>query len=486
FLVRAAQRASRSGAPSRAVQLYARAAAIAPPEWSPALYEEAANAAAEAGEHEEMAAHARLAREGHVRVDSSRGAARARALEGTALRFLEQHGIARGLLEESLVVLREDPDVATVRALRHLAAVEHGIGNVVTGVRLITEALELAQAIGVGTSDLALLFNSRGALAATTSRLAEAACDYRASAHLAERAGDYGALALAQGNLADVLVQSDPKAAADVARSAVAHARRAGNKDHLSLAFGNLAVALTELGEWDEAVALARDGVEVDQLEHMYLLGVRGELAALRGDRAVAAAAQESVARYRGSEDVQSQSILGLLDATAALCTGDSAGALALALGVLERAEAAGIGTDSVRWAWPLAARAARSLGERAVRDDLRAMLDAHPTGHLPPILRAERTLEDALAAFDDAGPGATPGARAVADAVEGLRRVGNPYQLAHGLVDLAEIQGRAGEDGADAALAEAREIAERLGCLPLLARADAVATKYAPSGARS
>jgi hypothetical protein len=44
----------------------------------------------------------------------------------------------------------------------------------------------------------------------------------------------------------------------------------------------------------------------------------------------------------------------------------------------------------------------------------------------------------------------------------------------------------RAGEDGVDAALAEARTIAERLGCPPLLARATSVGSLYARADASS
>ena len=52
------------------------------------------------------------------------------------------------------------------------------------------------------------------------------------------------------------------------------------------------------------------------------------------------------------------------------------------------------------------------------------------------------------------------------------------PYHLAQGLLDHAAFLAETG-DGPLAALAvaEAREIAERLGCLPVLARADALST---------
>jgi hypothetical protein len=44
-----------------------------------------------------------------------------------------------------------------------------------------------------------------------------------------------------------------------------------------------------------------------------------------------------------------------------------------------------------MRWAWPLAARAAEDLGDAEVVGELLALLDSYPSGHLPAIFRAER-----------------------------------------------------------------------------------------------
>ncbi|HTX63422.1 MAG TPA: adenylate/guanylate cyclase domain-containing protein, partial [Acidimicrobiales bacterium] len=59
FLVRAAQLATRSGAPQRAAELYAEAAAIAPRERSPLLFEEAATASEDTGDYEAVIAYAK-------------------------------------------------------------------------------------------------------------------------------------------------------------------------------------------------------------------------------------------------------------------------------------------------------------------------------------------------------------------------------------------------------------------------------------------
>ena len=62
----------------------------------------------------------------------------------------------------------------------------------------------------------------------------------------------------------------------------------------------------------------------------------------------------------------------------------------------------------------------------------------------------------------------------APAAAVAGLRQHSTPYHLAHGLLDHAQHLIRLSDDeAAAAAITEAVGIAQRLGCQPLLDRAD-------------
>jgi hypothetical protein len=125
------------------------------------------------------------------------------------------------------------------------------------------------------------------------------------------------------------------------------------------------------------------------------------------------------------------------------------AAALRQARAALDHAAALGISAESLRWAWPLAARAAHDLA------------------------RAR------LAACD--GDPAT--AAAFTAAVAGLREQSTPYHLAHGLLDHAEYLARTGDAGAAAAaVGEAREIAARLRCQPLLDRAGALAPQDSPN----
>ena len=86
---------------------------------------------------------------------------------------------------------------------------------------------------------------------------------------------------------------------------------------------------------------------------------------------------------------------------------------------------------------------------------------------------RAERDLARARLTTGDAGPGT---AVAFTAAIPGLREHATPYHLALGLLDQAEHLIRLGEtEAAEAATDEARSIATRLGCQPLLDRAETI-----------
>jgi uncharacterized protein HemY len=126
---------------------------------------------------------------------------------------------------------------------------------------------------------------------------------------------------------------------------------------------------------------------------------------------------------------------------------------------------------EVIVWSWPVAARAAYTMGDEDVTDELLALLDAHPIGHLPPLLRAERDLARAR----QSGARAEQDADArFATALTMLRRLTSPFHLAHGLLDHADHLTKSGDlAGAAPLIEEARAIAERLRAQPLLQRAD-------------
>ena len=153
--------------------------------------------------------------------------------------------------------------------------------------------------------------------------------------------------------------------------------------------------------------------------------------------------------------------------------------ALRLARATLAHAGALEISHDTLRWAWPLAARAAHDLHDIAATRELLALLDGYQPGYLPPMLRTERDLVRARLAAAD---GDSAAAASLAAAVGGLRELSTPYHLAHGLLDYAQdLMRTCDTEGAAAAIEEARAIAGRLRCQPLLDRAAGIAPAKPP-----
>ena len=331
--------------------------------------------------------------------------------------------------------------------------------------RLTGEALILGQALDVGTGQLAQLFTIRGIYLGMVERRPEAIAYFRESARLATQVGDNFGLGRALLNLAEALAPTDPAAAVEAARTAAGHLRRPGVRDYLATAIGNLAQALMGLGDWDAAEAELTQAVDSDGLADIDRLACeRGQLAALRGDAGTAETMLAGLRDMRASEDPQDKSMIDIVEAFLAAARRQPQDALRHAQAILAHADALGISAHTTRWAWPLAARAAHELGDAAGARELLALLDSYQPGHLAPMLRAERDLVRArLAASDDAH----------AAAITSLRERSTPYHLAHGLLDYAQHLLRQGDaDAAEPVTDEARDIGRRLRCQPLLDRA--------------
>jgi len=177
--------------------------------------------------------------------------------------------------------------------------------------------------------------------------------------------------------------------------------------------------------------------------------------------------------RPAGHRRPQDQALIAVAEAFTAAARGKPAAALRHARAVLDQVGALSISGETLRWAWPLAARAAHDLADTATTAELLALLDRHQPGGLAPMQRAERDLARARLAAAGADPDAGP---ALAAAISGLRELSTPYHLAHGLLDHAAHLAALGDDqAAAAAIGEAVGIAARLGCQPLADRADTI-----------
>jgi tetratricopeptide (TPR) repeat protein len=481
-LARAAERAERTGAPALAAVSYAAAAELSPPpagtgEQSPdgppsagVLWERAAKAADTNADWATAVAHADRARDAYLERGEARAAARAQAIAGHALQQRGRHAQAREQLTAAVDVLRAGPDADTVRALDYLAVLE-AMACSPDADRLTAEALSLGQALDAGTSQLSGLFTARGIYLASTGRRPEAASYYREAVRLAEQAGDHRRVAHALLNLSDALTASDPGAGAEAARAAAGQSRRVGDRAILAVAMVNLTMALLMLGDWDTAERELTQAADADGLgDYEFLTCCLGWLTALRGDAVTAETMLRRLPNLRASEDPQDKTSVSVAEAFTAAARHQPRDALRHARAILAHASSLEISHDWLRWAWPLATRAAHDLADSAATRELLALLDSHQPGHLAPMLRAERDLVRARVAAQN---GERDAAASFAVAITGLRELSTPYHLAHGLLDHAEHLTRLGEvDAATAAVAEACDIAHRLRCQPLLDRA--------------
>ena len=237
----------------------------------------------------------------------------------------------------------------------------------------------------------------------------------------------------------------------------------------------NVAEALLQLGDWDAAEAELTQAADSDGTGGH---GGRHAASAAGSRRCVATPGRPRpcsppCGTIRSSEDPQDQSLTSLLEAFAAAARRQPADALRHARAILAHAEAIGISSVAPRWAWPLAARCAYELGDTAAVRELLALLDSYQPGHLAPMLRAERDLVRARLAAGDGGDEAA--AAAFAAAIKSLR------ELVHALpprprparprrVPPGQSVTRHGRR--EPAIAEARDLAGRLRCQPLLDRA--------------
>ena len=414
-LIRAAERASRTGAPARAGASYATAARLTQADVgngqpaAAALWEHAAEAALTNADWAAAIEQADHAGELYRQCGDTRSAARTQAILGQALRLWGRYGEAREQLTAAVTVLRKDPDADTVRALGEIAALEVFAAGPAADA-LSAEALALGQDLAVDDATLAGLFTTRGIYHAYSGRMPEAASYCREAVRLATQAGDILSLGRALVNLANMVTGTDPAAGAEAARAAAAQLRRAGARNHLTIAVENLAEALLILGDWDTVQAELTQATTADGLGDIELLACyRAWVAALRGDTATAEAMLAGLADLRDSEDPQDKAIIAVAEAFTSAARRQPAAALRHARAALDHVGALGISSEYLRWAWPLAARAAHDLADNATARELLAMLDGYQPGQLAPMQRAERDLARArLAAAAPSGSAST------------------------------------------------------------------------------
>ena len=478
MLSRAGERAERTGAPTAATAAYTTAAQLLQQAGgtenelaAAALEERAGKASGMAGDSGGALGHYQAAAQTYRRHDRVREAARTDTGVGQHLRRLGRFEEARTRLEGALAVLGQEPDTDTIQALDGLAALHTFAGNSPEADRLSAAALADAQALGEPDATMAGLFIGRGIAHAMANRRTQARANYHEAIRLAEVSHDTAVTGGALLNLTDVLVVSDPAAAADAGRAAVAHCRRVGNRYHLQAAAGNLIQALLLVGEWEEARQVYATGVSEEQLGGDSVFDFPGILlSALSGDGTGLAGLLSNMQQSPDSEDPQELATMASARSAVSVHEGKPAEALNHARHAIGHSHTIGPGSDSVRWAWPIAAEAALALGDEAEVNRLLGWLDNYPSGHIAPVLRAERQRIRARLLARENDPAAT---EAFATSTQAFRELGSPYHLAVGLLDHADYLAAAGDARPARQLAaEADRIASGLGAMPLSDRA--------------
>jgi tetratricopeptide (TPR) repeat protein len=474
-LGRAGERALRAGAPAAAARSFARAADLlvtaggeANAVGAAGLLEKAATADHTVADYPTSIKRFGDAAELYTRYGDDRGAARARTGIARSLRRQGRHDEARHLIRDAVATLREHPDPDAVTASNELTTIEAFAGNVAEAERLVTETMEMAQAIGLSASKYADLFSSLGIVRGAGNRIIEAVAAFRESLRIAENSDDGVRQGISQMNLADTLMMQGLWAAsADGAELAVAALRRTGSA-LWPFAVGNQVQALLFAARWDEAAALIESATADGAASEPYLAWMATMLATLRGDD-VPPDWLERIHALAASEDPQDTVTVAITDATIAAYAANPTAALAGAMAAIKAGEHVGLATEGIRWGWPLAADAALALGDIAKVEELLAWADALPDGHLHPLVRADRLRVRARLAADRADDGA----REIFDAaVAAVRAADCPYYLAICLADQATYLSSIGDsDGAERSRDEAELIAESLGARPLLTR---------------
>jgi tetratricopeptide (TPR) repeat protein len=370
-------------------------------------------------------------------------------------------GEALTATERAVELAQSEPGPVLVDALGTLAGHHLFAGRQEDGDRISNQALVLAQQLDVEPGLMSEVLLVRGMAHGFADRLIQTVMYLREAIRIAEESGDSVTLARVHVNLSSFYADRDPEAAAASAARAIHYARRVGSALALLTGVVNFAIAKIESGDWDaaqqaidEAIPFLADDDRVLAMWQMLFDTLRGDLA-----RATA-----RLGELRDFDDVelQDEATLALCRALLAYAVGDLEQSLASAKEAFGYADSLGMTSDTSRWSWPAAARAAYLLGDTAASEELLKLIADRPPHTLPRIIRAERSLAIARQRYDAAASDADDAMRS---ALQELRDVGSPWHLMLGLGDRAAQlirSGRASE--AVEVLDEAEAIADALG----------------------
>jgi class 3 adenylate cyclase/tetratricopeptide (TPR) repeat protein len=481
MLIRAAERASSLGANAEAQGAYERAIELTDDAVVQAELEERAGVEAVAGARADAAirhfedAIARF--EGAALVHpAARVSARLAEVMWERGRLVE----AVESLERSFEVLSQDePDEALAALAAQLGRFMFFAGEYDVASARIETALALAEALLL-PEVFSQALNTKAIMLTSRNRRQEAAVLVRHALEVALEASKPSAAMRAYNNVGDILAQGDRfEEAEQVLSEGLAYARKLGNRQW-ERALSSQIYPLFSLGKWD--VALERTALVADETLAVARLGLAATLYSVvlihiyRGELDQAERALAHVAELESSADVQEREAYRAAQAMVLLAKGEAAQALKLAE---ERVAARGgdflgLGAENMKELFVVALAAAFELNDAVAVERILGILDQLPPGHSSQVLQAQASRFRARLCAEREE---TDEADRLFKRAAGLfRELAMPFYLAAVQLEHAEWlagQGRGGE--AEALLAEAREVFERLRTTPWLERCDAV-----------
>jgi tetratricopeptide (TPR) repeat protein len=465
-LTGAADRAAALGSPAQALAFLEQALTIeVDAEHQPQLLERAAAEALAAAHYDRSEELAGQARAGYASRGDRLGEARMIVVLTRAITSLLRTTEALAMLSE---VVPQFEDIAGtpehVNLMLRVANIYWIADALNDAIAWADKALAEAERHDLVASIVDGLIIKGGALG-YLGRGYEGISTMRGAYALAEGSGNKVGMVRALTNLSDAQIARDPRAALETARTGLEQVKRVGRADYLGIIVLNATYPSLRTGDWDWAIAQARE-LESSAVEDV--------------DRASGTVAPLTMMAARG-EDVSARMaevelILGKgTDNQALAMVRDTQGNLAFVEGRLDEAfddlmAAGGMISWSAPTAYLTAARAALWLKDPVRARAALERLDA--TTHGPAIAAAHQEIEAGLLALAADTSAATLRYR---QALEAWRDLGLPWDEALTAIDMVVLIGVGSQD-VEAAAAVARDTFARLGAVRLASRlADAM-----------
>ena len=464
-LALAGDRAASLAATAEAQRYFERAAGLAEePLWQAELLEHAGRQAQVGGRFPEALALYERAIELFRSEGELRRVAHVTSSLGFTMWFSGDIAGGADRLEEAFAALAdEEPGPELAELAEALGRLRGFLGDWGAAEERIDRALEIAEALFV-PAVLVNALNTKGLLVERSGRHQESLALFRHANELGRLYAPGEPYDRALHNLSHTLNSHDRFAEAmEIQRELMERSRRQGNPVQEQRSLAHYAYSRWMLGAPDAYDPADYTTSDQHVTEGRLTAAVR--VALNRGDVAAARAALDEHSRLRDSDETQMQIGFRCLEAEILRTEGRAVEAVASARTGLEVYPYPL--HPFYKLTWFEACEAALDVADPDQVEEALALFEAHAPSSRTPLVAAQDTrFRGRLLALrgnrDDA-------VETLASAAELFRELGTPYFRAITLVELAEL----GPDDAPALLAEAREIFERLGAVPWVARVD-------------